>query len=311
MPRFYVSLIVAALAGLTVGAGGALAQDSERLPMPSNMTTPLERSRQAIIECRERRQSKELPGYKESAECASPRIFAAWRDANYPHMDLITAWLNAREAASAQVDQKAITPAEFERQMADITRRLTAEEQRRRSGLTVSADRSLELQLPPSTQVLGVATPPGQEKLAKKKSAEAIAAAAATNSGYVPPSSGTSVQSMGQFSSLDSQKPNAGVGGPFVPVGGTRTAALTGPGAGGFYAQLAAQRSEADARAVFRMLQQQYPAILGSRDAVIRRADSSQGTYYRVEIGPLTAGQADQLCGSLKAAGAQCATQYE
>jgi len=75
---------------------------------------------------------------------------------------------------------------------------------------------------------------------------------------------------------------------------------------------LASQRSEADARAVYRMLQQQYPSILGNRDAVICRAEiAGQGTYYRVEIGPLSAGQADQLCGSLKAASGQCVAQYE
>jgi len=37
----------------------------------------------------------------------------------------------------------------------------------------------------------------------------------------------------------------------------------------------------------------------------------NQGTFYRVEIGPLSAGQADQICGSLKAAGGQCVAQYE
>ena len=42
------------------------------------------------------------------------------------------------------------------------------------------------------------------------------------------------------------------------------------------------------------------------------RADiSGQGAFYRVEIGPLSPGQADQLCGSLKAAGGQCIGQYE
>jgi len=119
------------------------------------------------------------------------------------------------------------------------------------------------------------------------------------------------MQGMGTVSSLDSRKPNAagGVGGPFVPVPpGTPLP----QGAGGLYAQVASQRSEAEALYAFRMLQQQYPNILGSREAVIRRADMpNQGTFYRVEIGPLSAGQADQICGSLKAAGGQCVAQYE
>lgn len=89
-------------------------------------------------------------------------------------------------------------------------------------------------------------------------------------------------------------------------------ASAPGEGSSGLYAQLAAQRSEGEARIVFRGLQTQYPAILGGRDAVIRRADiPNQGTFYRVEVGPLSNGQADELCGSLKAAGAQCITRYE
>ena len=219
-------------------------------------------------------------------------------------MDLITAWLNARAAASAQVDQNAITPKEFERQMGLLTQRLTAEEQRRHAGLVNAAGSDLQMQLPPATQVLGVATPPGQEKLEKKKSA---AARAAANYAYLDSSSGTSVQALGSLFT------SGGVGGPFVPVSRAQAAALSAPapGAGGFYAHMASQRSEAEVRAAFRMLQSQYPNILGGRDAVIRRADASEGSYYRVEIGPWSAGQADQFCSSLRAAGGQCVTRSE
>jgi hypothetical protein len=43
------------------------------------------------------------------------------------------------------------------------------------------------------------------------------------------------------------------------------------------------------------MLQSKYPNILGGREAVIRRADASDGTYFRVEIGPLPAGEAEHM----------------
>jgi hypothetical protein len=59
------------------------------------------------------------------------------------------------------------------------------------------------------------------------------------------------------------------------------------------------------------MLQSKYPNILGGREAVIRRADASDGTYFRVEIGPLPAGEAEHMCASLKAAGGPCVAQYE
>jgi hypothetical protein len=295
---------------------GAQAQDAPQPPVPANMATPLERSRIAIAECRERRLRKELASYKESAQCSNPKIFAAWQEANYPHMDLITAWLSAREAASEKVDQRIITPKEFERQMDDLTIRLTAEEQRRRAGLVSSADSDLMLQLPPSTQVVGVATPPGQEKIAAKKTAEARARAAA-NSQYVDPSS------VGSLAQVDVGKPTArgGVGGPFVPAPGaagspragqTQVASVGGEGGRGLYAHLSSQRSDAEARIAFRTLQGQYPSVLSGRDAVIRRVDDgSQGTYYRVEVGPLSAGQADQMCGTIKSSGGQCVPRYE
>jgi hypothetical protein len=42
-----------------------------------------------------------------------------------------------------------------------------------------------------------------------------------------------------------------------------------------------------------------------------RSARSSAVVLHRVEIGPWGGRQADELCGSLKAAGAQCAPRYE
>lgn len=271
MSRLFVSLAVLALAA---GAGAALAQQASQQAAPAAVSDAAEKSRAAIAECRERRLRKEFSTYKETAQCASPKIFAAWREANYPHMDLITAWLNTRETASEKVDAKTITPKEFERQMLEVTNRLTAEEQRRRAGLVNAPDSQLQLQLPPEA----LAPPAGPERQAGKQAAA-------------------------RMRSTASAAPAAGVGGPFVP------ASAQGPG--GLYAHVSSQRSEAEARSAYRLLQQQYPNILGGRDPVIRRAEDGDGTYYRVEIGPLTAGQADQLCGSLRAAGGRCVPRSE
>jgi hypothetical protein len=301
MPRpFMVSLAAVAL---IAGAFGARAQDAVKQPMPGVMQAPLEKSRAAIEECRQRRFRKDFSTYKESAQCSNPKIFAAWQEAGYPHMDLITAWLNAREAASAKVDQHAITPEEFEKQMDELTIRLTAEEHRRRSGVVVSSDSQMRLELPPAAQVVGVVTPPADDKLAAKKSAAARARAAMATP-TVEPSSEPSVGSMGKLASLDTAKPGRGAGGPFVPV-------APGEGSSGVYAHMASQRSEAEAQSVYRMLQGQYPTYLAGRDAVIRRVDDNQGTYYRVEVGPMTSGQVDQLCGSIKAGGGLCIPRYE
>ena len=80
---------------------------------------------------------------------------------------------------------------------------------------------------------------------------------------------------------------------------------------GGSYVQVSSQRSESEAQASFQSLQGRFPNVLGGRAPVIRRADlGDKGTYYRAMVGPFaTAGQANELCSSLKAAGGQCIVQ--
>jgi hypothetical protein len=75
--------------------------------------------------------------------------------------------------------------------------------------------------------------------------------------------------------------------------------------------QVSSQRSEADAQASFRSLQSKFPRELGEREAIVRRADlGPKGIYFRTMVGPFgTAGDADQFCGDLKAAGGQCIVQ--
>jgi len=92
-----------------------------------------------------------------------------------------------------------------------------------------------------------------------------------------------------------------------VPV---RTATASAE-AGSYVVQVASQRSEAEAQASFKALQSKYPAVLGSRQAVIRRADlGDKGVYYRAQIGPFpTQEDAADMCGNLKAAGGQCIVQ--
>jgi hypothetical protein len=314
MPRLAVCCLVAC--GLVAGGSAALAQFNSSQQMPPGMQDAIDQSRAAISECRDRRLHGELATYKASADCSNPKIFAAWQAANYPHMDLITQWLNAREAASDKVDQHLLTPDQFEQQMDDMTVRLTAEEQRRRTGVVGGSDADMQLQLQPAGQVVGVATPPGQDKLTEKKSAAARQRAAASwqTSSLTPPGVG----SLRALASLDGQSAN-GVGGPFVPVNpnspaarAALAAAAPGDGSDGIYAHLASQRSAADARTAYRSLEGRYPTYLASRDAVIRRVDDpNQGTFYRVEVGPMPTGEADALCGNIKSGGGQCVPRYE
>jgi hypothetical protein len=100
---------------------------------------------------------------------------------------------------------------------------------------------------------------------------------------------------------------------PGSPAPATRVAATNAvqaaPGSGGGYmVQIASQKNEADAQASYRALQGKYPAVLGSRSPVVRRADlGEKGVYYRAMVGPFgSSDEAAQFCGSLKTAGGQC-----
>jgi cell division protein FtsN len=93
---------------------------------------------------------------------------------------------------------------------------------------------------------------------------------------------------------------------------GPRLASTSSTAAGaGYVVQISSQRSEADAQASFHSLQSKFPKELGDREAIVRRADlGPKGVYYRAMVGPFgTAGDADQFCSGLKAAGGQCIVQ--
>jgi hypothetical protein len=82
-------------------------------------------------------------------------------------------------------------------------------------------------------------------------------------------------------------------------------------GTGNYLVQIASQRNEADAQASFKALQGKYPSVLGSRTALIKRADlGEKGTYYRAMVGPFgTPDEATSFCSNLKTAGGQCVVQ--
>jgi hypothetical protein len=101
-----------------------------------------------------------------------------------------------------------------------------------------------------------------------------------------------------------------GAGGSPFPTplpASTAPSAARGAASGPFAVQVTSQRSEADAQASFRSLQQQFPAVLGNRQPVIRRADlGERGTYYRAQIPFASQNEASEFCSSLKSAGGQC-----
>jgi SPOR domain len=80
---------------------------------------------------------------------------------------------------------------------------------------------------------------------------------------------------------------------------------------GGYLVQVASKLSEIDAKTSYQELQDKFPAVLGSRSPLIKRADlGDRGVYYRAFVGPFgTPDEASLFCGSLKTAGGQCVVQ--
>ena len=88
---------------------------------------------------------------------------------------------------------------------------------------------------------------------------------------------------------------------------------MVGSAASGSYVvQVSAQKSESEAQSSYRALQQKYPAVLGGREANIRRVDLGEkgGIFYRAQVGSFaTSEQATTFCNNLKDAGGQCIVQ--
>ena len=80
-----------------------------------------------------------------------------------------------------------------------------------------------------------------------------------------------------------------------------------GAEAGGDWAvQLAAPRSEADAKSAISRLKSKYSAELGDAELAVRQADVKGETIYRVRAGGLSKVDAAALCAKLKTAGGDC-----
>ncbi|TQF38277.1 vesicle coat complex COPII, subunit SEC24/subunit SFB2/subunit SFB3 [Bradyrhizobium sp. UNPF46] len=88
----------------------------------------------------------------------------------------------------------------------------------------------------------------------------------------------------------------------------TQIAPNAAPESHGVMVSVSSQDTEAAARESYRVTQGKYPSVLGSRSAVIRRTELSDGKVkYRALVGPYrTRQEASQFCKELMAAGGQC-----
>lgn len=87
----------------------------------------------AAMQCKGRRDRGELKTHKSLVECSNPKIYAAFKDADDPNMDLVSILLAARLVGAENVDRGRITESEFQLQIAELNARLNQERQRRNS----------------------------------------------------------------------------------------------------------------------------------------------------------------------------------
>jgi SPOR domain len=98
---------------------------------------------------------------------------------------------------------------------------------------------------------------------------------------------------------------------PPIRLAATNAVQAASSAGGGYLVQVSSQKNEADVQASYRALQNKFPAALGSRPPVVKRADlGDKGVYYRTMVGPFgSTEEAAQFCGNLKSAGGQCVIQ--
>lgn len=152
--------------------------------------------------------------------------------------------------------------------------------------------------------------PPAKPAPAPRAAAAAVAPAPGAPATRSPPSSANASASA-PLSLSPQPGQTAPAAEPRARVAATNPVPAAPSGGGGYLVQVASQKNEGDAQASYRALQGKYPAVLGSRAPVIKRADlGEKGVYYRAMIGPFgSADEATQFCGNLKTAGGQCVVQ--
>jgi len=81
----------------------------------------------AVAECNAKRLHGELKTYGASVQCSNPKIFAAYREAGDPNLDLLNVYLAARLVGAENIDRKRVTEAEYQLELAELESRLTKE----------------------------------------------------------------------------------------------------------------------------------------------------------------------------------------
>jgi hypothetical protein len=98
---------------------------------------------------------------------------------------------------------------------------------------------------------------------------------------------------------------------PAVPTAASSPAAAPTGHIVAYAVQVSSQKTEAEAKAAYKGLENKYASQLSGKQMFVYRVDlGAKGIYYRTMVGPYAnASEATELCSSLKAAGATCIVQ--
>jgi hypothetical protein len=89
------------------------------------------RAQAAYIQCNEELRDGILKNYRQTVACARPKVMAAYQENAYPNMDLVELDLWARERGAERIDGGDATVDAVNRDIAELERRIAAEQQRR------------------------------------------------------------------------------------------------------------------------------------------------------------------------------------
>jgi len=162
----------------------------------------------------------------------------------------------------------------------------------------------------PDSAAMPVAAAPTPAPVAKPAPAARTTAAPATRS---PPAAANASANAPLSLAPQASQPTPSAE-PRTRVAATnpaQTEPSAGASSGGYMVSVSSQLNEAAAQSSYKALQGKYPAVLGAREAVIKRADAGEkGVRYRAMVGPFgSSEEAHQFCSSLQSAGGQCWVQ--
>jgi hypothetical protein len=92
-----------------------------------------------IVACRTKLDTGELKTFTDVAKCREIPVIQAYKDAQYPYMDLIRIVMAAGDAAAERIDRREVSEAEAKLQLSELMTRVAAEERRRWAAGTARA----------------------------------------------------------------------------------------------------------------------------------------------------------------------------